>query len=339
VENNAYEIIGIGNAIVDLLEHVEEEFIVRHNLQKSAMQLCTREQQVMLLSQLSEPTIEAGGSVGNSMSTIGLLGLKSAFIGNVAHDDLGDRYIESIQQSNVDFLTPKQHSTLGTGTSVILITPDSERTMNTFLGEAAQISPDSIPHDELKSCRILFIEGYAYENDPQRSAAILATSIVKDHGGLVALTLSDPWCVQKHREQFLKLLPNVDYLLCNHDEFREMFGIDIDSITSSTRDACEEISSLTSAQVIVTRSHQGCSIIDGTTISSLPAIAPDEVRDVTGAGDQFAAGFLSGCRMGYSLEQSAQLGIQLATKVISKIGPRLTPQEINDAQSAWKMSL
>lgn len=326
-----FEIIGIGNAIVDLLCDVSDDFLERHHLIKSTMRLCTHSEQHELLADLPDAIVEAGGSVGNTMTSLGALGVVSGFIGTVSRDHWGDLYISSMENNNVSALIETLDGEESTGTSVIVVTPDSERTMNTHLGASALFTQNEMNEHALSSCEMCFIEGYAYDSEQQRNAVEHATRVVRDNRGRVALTLSDALCVQRHKAEILDLVQSVDILLCNAQEFLELFGTPIDTLSVTN---VEHIRTITPALVVVTRSELGCTIIENA-LHHVPAKIPERLVDVTGAGDQFAAGLLYGLIRGCTPDQSSRLGIELATAVISKMGPRLSKEEIEPLLKRW----
>jgi sugar/nucleoside kinase (ribokinase family) len=319
--DSLYDVIGLGNALVDILVFVDEQFLSDHNLTKSSMLLCTQEDQSQLLNDLSTFSQSSGGSAANTVAS--LAGLKNAagLIGSVSSDEWGTFYKSELQSLGVAPLIETVEG--ATGTSIVMITPDSERTMNTHLGSASTVPAHSFLQ-ELSNTRLLYIEGYAYDTDDQKYAAQQAIERVHDAGNVVAISLSDAGCVERHHEDFLRLLKNVDIVVGNESEFCQLFGIPVQEITheilSNHKHMCSNIA-------VITQSARGCTVMDSTSIFSVEARVPSQLVDLTGAGDQFTAGFLHGLLHDKPLLVCAQYGIELATRVIAQVGSRL---EISD---------
>lgn len=322
-----FEILAIGNAIVDILCPVEEEFIVQHNLHKSTMHLTEVAKQNDILKDLVDPLTESGGSAANTIATMSQLGAKSAFIGQTTDDhwgrffaqdmnDLGVRTRLNVLESNEDHVS---------GTSVILITPDGERTMNTHLGVASQINVECLDEDLIHNSKILYIEGYLYDTPEARAAIDKAVEIAHINNSLVALTLSDSFCVNRHRDDFKKLIQHVDILFANESEICSLFELDNHELSLETINTF--IRALPES-VAITQSERGASIISKGNIIPIPTTPLQSPKDLTGAGDQFAAGFMYGYSQNYDIEKCGRYGIDLASRIINKIGPRFAKNEL-----------
>ncbi len=324
-----FDIIGMGNAIVDILSFVDEYFLASHQLTKSSMQLSSQESQTEILRELDSFTQMSGGSAANTIASIAGMNLNAGFIGCVAHDSWGEFYFNDLVTLGV---TPLLGDVEGiTGTSVILITPDSERTMHTHLGAASHVSPHSWDK-ELSHAKLLYIEGYAYDTRDQKNAANKAVEIVHSCGNKVAISLSDAACVDRHHSDFIELTKHADIAIGNEAEFCRLFDIAEQEITNeiliANKHLCSDIT-------VVTQSSRGCTVTDGETIFSVPAQAPEKLVDLTGAGDQFAAGFLSGILSHRTLRESAQWGVELATRVIAHVGSRIVISDLTQIASKY----
>ena len=314
-------VVAIGNAIVDIVAYTDNSFLVSHNLTKSAMQLCSRKEQDSLLGGLTVQSHTSGGSAANTMTSLAGLGLHSGFIGTVADDEWGKIFIKSLEDARVTSYVEKiVNEDVSSGTCVVLVTPDSERTMNTHLGAAAHITKATLDLKVIRAAPYLYIEGYAYDRDSEKAAVIHAMKIARAAKNSVVLALSDAACVERHHRDFSHLVKNVDIIFANEAELCALFGVNEQVVTEqlllANKDLCAPLT-------VVTQSERGCLIMNNSTIVSLPARTPDTLVDLTGAGDQFAAGFLFGIINNYSLEWSGKCGIVLATEVISRLGPRI----------------
>ena len=323
------DVISIGNAIVDILVVVDDEFLEEHNLVKSTMRLCSAQEQQAILGGISEFSHASGGSAANTVSSIAGLGAKAGFLGSIANDHWGLMFEESFKKTGVVILVETIiDAELSTGTSAILVTPDSERTMNTHLGAAAYISRSTIRPDIIKQTPILFVEGYAFDKESAKDAMTTAVKLSQASGNRVAVTLSDPECVNRHHADFVELINEVDIVFANEAEICRLWEIENQQIDENI---IEKYSKLTAPITVITQSERGCTVISEGNSFSLPAISPNKLIDVTGAGDQFAAGFLFGLVRNWDLATSAKFGIELATLVISRIGPRLEKYELESA--------
>ena len=307
------KILGIGNAIVDVICKVEDKFITQNNLTKSTMKLVDEAEFKKLLSTLKIEETVAGGSVANSIVGLSQLGNKVGFIGKVSDDDLGNKYEEGLKKEKVEFFYSKKKEVIPTGTCLILITPDSERTMVTFLGTAGKINENDIDANAVKSSEILFLEGYLWdEGNPKKAFEKAINSSNK-----VAMSLSDLFCVERHRPHFLELVKNkLDITFANEQEIMSLINVkNFDDVINFAK----EINKL----VVVTRGDKGAIAIHNNEITECPAKKNLQIKDLTGAGDLFAGGFLHGLINNKSNKESLETGTEMSSKVIQIIGARL----------------
>ena len=307
------KILGIGNAIVDVICKVEDKFITENNLTKSTMKLVDEVEFKKLLSTLKIEETVSGGSVANSIVGLSQLGNKVGFIGKVSDDDLGIKYEEGLKKENVQFFYSKKKEIIPTGTCLILITPDSERTMVTFLGTAGKINENDIDTNAVKASEILFLEGYLWdEGDPKKAFEKAINSSNK-----VAMSLSDLFCVERHKPHFLDLVKNkIDITFANEQEIMSL--IDVKKFEEVINFA-KKINKL----IIVTRGNKGAVAINKDEIVECPAKKNLEIKDLTGAGDLFAGGYLHGLINNKSTKESLETGTEMSSKVIQIIGARL----------------
>ena len=307
------KILGIGNAIVDVICKVEDKIITQNNLTKSTMKLVDEAEFKKLLSTLKIEETVAGGSVANSIVGLSQLGNKVGFIGKVSDDDLGNKYEEGLKKEKVEFFYSKKKEVIPTGTCLILITPDSERTMVTFLGTAGKINENDIDANAVKSSEILFLEGYLWdEGNPKKAFEKAINSSNK-----VAMSLSDLFCVERHRPHFLELVKNkLDITFANEQEIMSLINVkNFDDVINFAK----EINKL----VVVTRGDKGAIAIHNNEITECPAKKNLQIKDLTGAGDLFAGGFLHGLINNKSNKESLETGTEMSSKVIQIIGARL----------------
>ena len=307
------KILGIGNAIVDVICKVDDEFINQNNLTKSTMKLVDETEFKKLLSTLKIEETISGGSVANSIVGLAQLGNKVGFIGKVNDDDLGNKYEEGLKKEKVQFFYSKKKEIIPTGTCLILITPDSERTMVTFLGTAGKINENDIDADAVKSSDILFLEGYLWdEGDPKR-----AFEKAINNSNKVAMSLSDLFCVERHKPHFLELVKNkLDITFANEQEIMSLINVKkFDDVINFAR----EINKL----IVITRGDKGAVAINKNEINECSAKKDLEIKDLTGAGDLFAGGFLHGLINNKSTKESLETGTEMSSKVIQIIGARL----------------
>ena len=307
------KILGIGNAIVDVICKVEEKFISQNNLTKSTMKLVNESEFKKLLSALKIEETVSGGSVANSIVGLSQLGNKVGFIGKVSDDDLGNKYEEGLKKENVEFFYSKKKEAVPTGTCLILITPDSERTMVTFLGTAGKINEKDIDLNAVKNSEILFLEGYLWDEGEPKKAFEKAIN----NSNKVAMSLSDLFCVERHKPHFLNLVRNkLDIIFANEQEIMSL--IDVKDF-SQVIDFAKELSKL----IVITRGDKGAVAINKNEIIDCSAKKELRIKDLTGAGDLFASGFLHGLINNKSTKESLEIGTEMSSKVIQIIGARL----------------
>ena len=307
------KILGIGNAIVDVICKVDDKFITQNNLTKSTMKLVDEAEFEKLLLTLKIEETVSGGSVANSMVGLSQLGNKVGFIGKVSEDDLGNKYEEGLKKENVEFFYSKKKEVIPTGTCLILITPDSERTMVTFLGTAGKINENDIDTNAVKSSEILFLEGYLWdEGDPKK-----AFEKAINNSNKVAMSLSDLFCVERHKPHFLKLVENkLDITFANEQEIMSLIDVkDFNEVINFAK----EINKL----IVITRGDKGAIAINKNEIVECSAKKDLKIKDLTGAGDLFAGGFLHGLINKKSIKESLEIGTEMSSRVIQIIGARL----------------
>ncbi|PCI56982.1 MAG: adenosine kinase [Alphaproteobacteria bacterium] len=320
MSDTKYGVVAVGNALVDILSQVSEDFIAQqkteHGMEKGAMTLVEETRAIDLYAQMPQGIETSGGSAANTMAGFASFGGKGAFIGKVADDPLGKTYKTDIQSLGVTFETTPLILGASTGRCMILVTPDADRTMNTFLGASVELNPIDVDQDLIASAKVTYLEGYLFDREQAKEAFIAAAEYAHEAGHRIALTLSDPFCVDRHRHDFLQLVENhVDILFANEDEIKSLF------MQENFDDAISAISKHVEIAAI-TRSDKGAVIISGDQQIKIDAVPVENIIDTTGAGDQFAAGFLYGFTEGKSLEESGKLGAIAAAEVISHMGAR-----------------
>lgn len=322
------KIIGIGNAIVDVVCKVDDKFLEENLLIKGSMSLID-ENMAQKLSELPAEKISSGGSVANSMAAIAQLGNKSAFIGKVSLDEFGKKFIAEIEKTGIDFVNQKYSHSIS-AKSFILVTPDAQRTMCTFLGCASEISADDINDDMFKDAAILYLEGYLWDREETILALKKAISLAKNNEVKIAFTLSDLFCVARHKQDFIDLITNdLDILFANENEIKELLGIE--NIEENNFAKIKEFFSHNKKLLgVVTRSEKGCVIFSQQIPMKISGEKIAQLVDTTGAGDCFAAGFLFGSNNALTLEKSGYLGNKLAAKIIQKFGARFDESEIKE---------
>ena len=307
------QILGIGNAIVDVLCRVNDEFLIKNSLTKSTMKLIDEVEFQNLLTKLSIEETISGGSVANSIVGLSQLGNDVAFIGKVKDDDLGQKYEEGLKKENVNYLYSKKNEPISTGSCLILITPDSERTMCTFLGTAGKISDHDINADYIKKAEITLLEGYLWDEGEPRKAFDKAIN----NSNKVAMSLSDLFCVERHKDQFLDLVKHkIDIVFANEQEILSLIN------SQSFNDAINFSKDL-NKNIVVTRGEKGAVAINQGEVVETVAKKNLKITDLTGAGDLFAAGYLHGIINNMSTEDSLSKGTELSSKIIQKIGARI----------------
>ena len=307
------KILGIGNAIVDVICKVDDKFITQNMLTKSTMKLVDEVEFKKLLSKLKIEDTVSGGSVANSVVGLSQLGNKVGFIGKVSDDDLGKKYEEGLKNENVQFFYSKKKEVIPTGTCLILITPDSEITMITFLGTAGKINESDIDSNAIKNSEILFLEGYLWdEGDPKK-----AFEKAINNSNKVAMSLSDLFCVERHKPHFLELVKNrLDITFANEQEIMSLINVKkFDDVINFAR----ELNKL----IVITRGDKGAVAISNNGVVECSAKKDLQIKDLTGAGDLFASGFLHGFVNNKPTKESLEIGTKMSSKVIQIIGARL----------------
>ena len=307
------KILGIGNAIVDVICRVDDNFITQNNLTKSTMKLVDETEFKTLLSTLKIEETVSGGSVANSIVGLSQLGNKVGFLGKVSDDDLGKKYEEGLKKENVEYFYSKKKEVIPTGTCLILITPDSERTMVTFLGTAGKINENDIDSSAIKGSEILFLEGYLWDEGEPKKAFDKAIK----NSNKVAMSLSDLFCVERHKPHFLDLVKNkLDITFANEQEIMSL--IDVKKFDDAI-DFAKKINRL----LVITRGDKGAVAINNNEVAECSAKKNLKIKDLTGAGDLFAGGFLHGLINNKSMRESLEAGTDMSSKVIQIIGARL----------------
>ena len=308
------KILGIGNAIVDVICKVDDNFITQNGLTKSTMKLIFDENEFKkLLTNLKIEKTVSGGSVANSIVGISQLGNKVGFIGKVSDDDLGSKYEEGLKKENVEYFYSKKKEELPTGTCLILVTPDSERTMCTFLGTAGKINENDVSSDAIKKSEIIFLEGYLWDEGEPKKAFDKAISSANK----VAMSLSDQFCVDRHKPHFLDLVKNkLDITFANEQEITSL-------IDAKNFDEVINFSKQLGKLIVLTRGENGAIAIKGDEVVECGVQKNLKIVDLTGAGDLFAAGFLHGHINNLSIKESLEKGTKMSSKIIQQIGARL----------------
>jgi sugar/nucleoside kinase (ribokinase family) len=316
VEGVSLDALTIGNALVDVLATVDEGFLVRENIVKGSMNLVDIKRSKHLHSLVNSRTEMSGGSAANTAYGLASLGGKAGFIGKISADRLGDSFSHDLDTVGVKFFPGVTCETEDTGRCLIVVTPDGNRTMNTFLGAASLLDAADISKTAVQSAAVVFLEGYLFDKDAAKEAFRTAAEYAHAAGRKVALTLSDSFCVDRHRADFLALVKNdIDILFSNEDELKALYQVDsINDGLHQLRNNCEFAA--------VTRNEHGSVVIDGDEVVIIDAEPVESVVDATGAGDMYAAGFIYGFVRGKPIEQCGKIGSIVASEVITHMGPR-----------------
>ena len=312
-----FDVLGIGNAIVDLIARTDDDFLAREHLNKGAMMLIDEARAEQLYASMGPATVVSGGSAANTIVGLASLGVRTAFIGKVKDDETGRAFTHDIRAVGVHFETSHAKDGAATARCYVLVTPDGERTMNTFLGACQQLTADDIDEALVRDSSVIYLEGYLWDPPAAKKAFVRAAEIAHAAGNKVALTLSDSFCVDRYRDEFLGLVRDgtVDILFANQHELKALY---------ETADFDTAIAALSEEKVlgVVTRSEQGCTVVQGADRVHVGAGEIERLVDTTGAGDLFAAGFLAGLSRGRDFETCARLGGLAAAEVIQHYGAR-----------------
>ena len=310
------DVVAVGSAIVDVLAHAEDSFLEQQGLVKGTMALIDAERAESLYSQLGPAVEVSGGAAANTVAGVASFGARAGFVGKVRDDQLGAVFAHDIRAAGVRYETPFAADGPATARCLVIITPDAQRTMNTYLGAAVGLGASDINADFVASAAVTFLEGYLWDPPEAIDALRVAVSAASGAGRAVAFTLSDPFCVERHRDEFLELCADdVDLLFANEAEAMAMFKTDsLDVAVDELRQLC--------STVVVTRGAEGSVVVTGESVVKVPVAPVDAVVDTTGAGDLYAAGFLYGFVRGMSPERCGELGSLAAAEVISHVGAR-----------------
>ncbi|ACT60784.1 adenosine kinase [Hirschia baltica] len=315
--NPRYDVIALGNAIMDVIASVDDAFLESNDIPKARMSLIDQERTDFLYNALPDTKVEtSGGSAGNSIACLLSLGAKAAFMGKVADDEIGTAYVSDMERIGATFSGKPLTSGISTARCMIAVTPDGERSMNTFLGASTEFEADDVDEDLIRDSKWLYLEGYLFDKPAAKTAFVRAAEVAKAANRKVAVTMSDVFCVERHREAFRHLVKNyVDLVFANEEELLALYETDdfdaaVDMLKTETQFAA------------ITRSEKGSVVIDSNTRLNVPTKPLDKVVDATGAGDAYAGGFFFGLSQGLNLETCARLGHLSASEVISHYGPR-----------------
>jgi sugar/nucleoside kinase (ribokinase family) len=312
-----YDVLGIGNAIFDVLVQTDEGFLAAHGMTKGGMALIDEARALSIYRDMGPATEMSGGSAANTIVGIASLGARAAYVGKVRDDQIGGLYSHDIRAAGVAFETTPAVGGPATGCSYILVTPDGERTMNTFLGAAQELSPGDIDPAQVAASAILYLEGYLWDPKDAKDAFVKASTIAHEASRQVALTLSDSFCVDRYRDEFFDLMRKgtVDLVFANEAELGSLYQTaDFDAALSQLRRDAK--------MAVITRSAKGCVVASKDGVTAVAAFPVDKIVDTTGAGDLFAAGFLFGLVRGVGHENAGRLGALAAAEAIGHIGAR-----------------
>ena len=332
MHNASIDVLAIGNAIVDVIARTDEAFLARENVHKGAMQLIDEARAEHLYAAMGPTTVISGGSGANTAVGVASLGAKAAFIGKVRDDELGRLYGHDLRSIGVRFDVPSATEGPATARSFILVTPDGERTMNTYLGACQNLTPEDVDPHTVRAARYVYLEGYLWDPPEAKRAFRKAVAIAHEAGNAVALTLSDPFCVDRYRDEFLGLMRDgsLDILFANIHELRSLY---------QTGDDATALAALRQEGVVavVTRSAEGALVVTREETRAVPAFPVERLVDTTGAGDLFAAGFLAGLSRDLDHTECARLGALAAAEVIQHIGarPQRSLAELARQEGLW----
>jgi sugar/nucleoside kinase (ribokinase family) len=313
-----YDVLCIGNAIVDIIARCDEAFLVDNGIIKGAMNLIDAERATFLYERMGPAIETSGGSAGNTAAGLAGLGGRAAYFGKVAKDQLGDVYRHDIRAQGVAFDTAPLGDFPPTARSMIFVTPDGERSMNTYLGASTELGPEDVEEDKAKAAKVTYFEGYLWDPPRAKEAIRLCAAMAHEGGREVSMTLSDPFCVDRFRDEFLDLMRSgtVDIVFANEHEVKSLYQTSsLDAALGAFRNDCK--------LGIVTRGGDGSVVVQGSTTVDVEPMTVREVVDTTGAGDLYAAGFLYGYTHGLDLGHCGRLGSLAASLVIQQVGPRL----------------
>jgi sugar/nucleoside kinase (ribokinase family) len=312
-----YDVLGIGNAIVDVIARAEDDFLVAQGMHKGTMALIDEARAQAIYAAMGSAVESSGGSAANTIVGVASFGARAAFIGKVRNDELGTTFAHDIRAAGVAFNTKPAENGPSTARCYIMVTPDGERTMNTYLGAAQELRPSDIGEAQVASAAVTYLEGYLWDPPQAKEAFVKAAGIAHKAGRRVALTLSDAFCVDRYRAEFLDLIRKgtVDIVFANERELHSLYETaDFDTAVRALRGEAK--------LAVVTRSEKGCVVVSRDAIEAVPAEPVEQIADVTGAGDLFAAGFLVGLSRGKDHRTAARLGALAAAEVIQQIGAR-----------------
>lgn len=315
-ENDRHEVLGIGNAIVDILAYAEEDLVAELGLVRGAMSLIDEDRSAFLYRRLGPAREVSGGSCANTMAAVASLGGRAAYIGRVRDDQLGRVFGHDIRAAGVTFRNPPSPTGPSTATSMIFVTPDGQRTMNTYLGACVELGPDDVDPELVAGASITYLEGYLWDRPDAKAACRKAAAICHDAGKKLALTLSDGFCVDRWRAEFRELVEGqVDILFANESEITSLYEVD------SFDDALQQVRRHVHFAAL-TRGAKGSVVVRGEEVHVIDAVPPERVLDTTGAGDLYAAGFLRGLTLGLDLADCGRLGSACAATIIAQFGAR-----------------
>lgn len=311
-----YDVLGIGNAIVDVLTNVDDDFLISEKLQKGSMQLVSEDEAAAIYAKLGQCIECSGGSAGNTIAGLASMGAKTSYIGKVRDDQLGNVFRHDISALGSNYLTGSATSGPATAHCLVLVTPDAERTMCTYLGACVNLTVDDIDEETVRAADISYLEGYLWDPEPAKEAFRKAIKIAHGAGNKVSLSLSDPFCVDRHHDEFLKLVKDgVDILFANEDEIKMLYGTDdVNEAARLVQQDCD--------MAAITCGARGCIVTDKNEIGHVQGRMVDKLVDTTGAGDLFAAGFLYGLTKGKSIGECGAIGNLVAGEVITHMGAR-----------------